>query len=514
MAGPAPGLSVYPGSLDLLSTLTNLAREDRIRDAVQLLEAYSFPSYNARTYGGAKGDGTDATTAIQAALTDGAGGHVVIPPGSYGVSGTLNVPADTTVTLQGATITALASLANGIFMPNGEGITFQGRYTYNGNAKATDFIHGSPGAHYLRHTAYGTVSGIPTPNYWINLTGCNHPTVAGKLKTIDSPAVRIDRSSHVEVIGLRPGPYSLTLGNNPVIAVEDFIANGVEDVLILGCHVDGGSQLAGYAGIVVGQAFGGGTHLENARVIGCSVKNTTGGSDGIDFVQVDNGAIVACHVIGTNNGIDVAGCNFIGVSASTAKNCRSAGFQCGDITVAFQTNVVTYTDCIAIACGIGGQVDFTAAGFVILAPAATSTNLVTLANCIGYNAGNAAMKYGVGLGKGAGGTMSTISVTGGFMLGSTLGFLDSSGLNVVAFRQVGGINPQAGAAVVGAFPWTNTNPYDVLLTFVANAAGSTPTVSGKAMSAVPANQVGTVIVPAGAAISFNNAPASAAGYGL
>jgi len=60
--------------------------------------------YNVKRYG-AKGDGTtDDTTAVQDALTAGAGGTVFFPKGNYLVSNSLTIPADTTIFGYGARV--------------------------------------------------------------------------------------------------------------------------------------------------------------------------------------------------------------------------------------------------------------------------------------------------------------------------------------------------------------------------------------------------------------------------
>ena len=71
--------------------------------------------YNVRTFG-ATGDGvTDDTSALQSAFTAAAGATVLIPPGTYKVTGSMTLPEDTTLRGAGATLT-------GAFPSGGSGV--------------------------------------------------------------------------------------------------------------------------------------------------------------------------------------------------------------------------------------------------------------------------------------------------------------------------------------------------------------------------------------------------------
>lgn len=90
---------------------------------------------------GAKGDGvTDDTTAINNALTAAVGIDLIIPPGTYKITSTLNVGANTTIYGYGATISTTAQITAMLFANGGAvlGLTIVGPAsgTYNANATA------------------------------------------------------------------------------------------------------------------------------------------------------------------------------------------------------------------------------------------------------------------------------------------------------------------------------------------------------------------------------------------
>jgi hypothetical protein len=86
--------------------------------------------------------------------------------------------------------------------------------------------------------------------------------------------------------------------------------------------------------------------------------------------------------------------------------------------------------------------------------------------------------------------------------------------NIVRISNSPTFNPQAVTTPAVSTPLTNTFSGDVYVSFIANAAGTTFTVNGKALGATPANAQSGFYWPAGTVISYVNAPASWAFIGL
>ena len=105
-------LNSYQSDFSYLNLLT-AADLTAAGSAYALPASISTTQISVASYG-ASGNGTDQTTAIQAALNAGAGKTVYFPAGTYLISSTLNIPANTRLlgdsVLQNTVIKASSSL--------------------------------------------------------------------------------------------------------------------------------------------------------------------------------------------------------------------------------------------------------------------------------------------------------------------------------------------------------------------------------------------------------------------
>lgn len=300
--------------------------------------------------------------------------------------------------------------------------------------------------------------GNATGNLLVNLilnAGCK---VDGFYTSLDSALIRLEGGKDLEMKGIKAGPYT----RDPqqwIGFIGDIFGQRpqITNVGMYDSHVDGGGVITRSA-LVVAQAFGGGTHGRGAKMRGLSATNTASLADGVDIIQWDQVAWDKFNFDACQNGLNISGCTGVQGGTGEATNCRAPGIQVGDITVAFPTNLITTDKWTSIDCGVGGQTDFTASGACIFAPAGSSTNVVIFSDLVCYKSGNVLMKYGLGIGNGVGGTFSVIKVNGGFLLGQTAPYLDSSTTPpAIQWNNVGNVTdtfselPQLAAAPLAPF---------------------------------------------------------------
>jgi hypothetical protein len=97
---------------------------------------------------------------------------------------------------------------------------------------------------------------------------------------------------------------------------------------------------------------------------------------------------------------------------------------------------------------------------------------------------------------------------------TNLKFNDASGNAVLRFHDSPGVNPLLVTTPAVSTPLTNTFGVDIYVSFIANAAGTTFTVNGKALGATPASAQGGFLWPVGSVMSYVGVPASWAFIGL
>lgn len=337
--------------------------------------------------------------------------------------------------------------------------------------------------------------GNATGNVLINMVlnaGCK---VDGHYWSVDSAIVRLEGGRDLEAEGVKAGPYT----RDPVqyiCFIGDIFGSRpqITNAIMRDCHVDGGSLITRGA-LVVAQAFGGGNHMRNVKCSDLSVDFTISLSDGVDVIQCDQVGLSNINGNAVTNALNVSGCTQVAILGGTAINCRGAGLQIGDSTVAFNTGVVTATGWISVDCGS----TFGGAGIILYSPGGGgSTNIVTLMNCMSFKSLQPLMLYG--LATAGPGTFSLCSAEGGLYIGNTAGFFDGAAVKPsMVIKNAAGINPLGTAVVTPAFPAStvavvNNTGFDLMVTIVNGAS---------AMTAVKVNtQTISPSLPAAAVLSF------------
>lgn len=459
---------------------------------------------------------TDVSTAatLQAGVTAAAGGVAYFPPGYAPPTGvTINVPANTTLHFSNTTITLTASLGGGLFNLNNPDIRIEGAYNVVGGGFTTDIFVANSGVNRrLIHDAQAKVANLNVASLLFNLTFATNLVIKGLMTSTDCKILQTRGCQYQDVSGIQVGPLTRTLGLfSPVSLIDNGNTFGPLEVNVHDIIVDV-AALGTFACVEVAQRQGGQTHGVQATIADIVMLGTGANTaDGVDVVQVDQTTLTNVNGKGIFNVVNASGNVQVTGVGGTAINCRVAGLQIGDQTVAFQTNLASWTGFIAIDCGIAGQVDFTASGVVLFAPAASSTNIVTLNNIQSFKSAQANMKYGIGLGNGVAGVFTQIFITGGFYSGTTAPYLDSSTVKVAIWRNCPQITPQGTSAnvVTPAFPATtvvvnNTTGFDIMA-YVTNGASAMTLIQingGSISGSLPANATESYFIPAAGSIVF------------
>lgn len=469
------------------------------------------PQFSVKSYGAAGNGTTDDTTAIQAALTAGAGQTVYFPQGTYLVSRQLVLGAGTTIRFDDATFKINATVAAGILTFAVPDVSMYGAFSVNAAGFATPFIVGTLGGDRFYadvHASITNANAVPSANnYLFRVTQCNGVRIGGYItNTGNSPwLVRVDRGSNIEISDVVTPPLTVTNGSFGVVMAQDTTGVGtISNVNIHDCQINGGGVLAGvYGAIVVGTATTAIT-CSQVTISNCTVINTTGSCDGIDVVLAQYVTITNCVLVSCTEGINVSGCTAVTVTGCVAITCRAFGFSAGDPTVAFATNAVTFVNCEGFGCGQGGV---GSAQFLVYAPVGVSTNVVHFEGCTAFAEGQSQFELSI---TGGGGTVFDVLVNGGLWIGGTVGHvLDNVGTSpnnqVFRAKNASQINPKGGlGAATPAVPAsnavvTNNTGYDCEV-YINGGAVTVVTVGGVATGITATNN--HVHVPTGGTIAM------------
>lgn len=281
---------------------------------------------------GATGDGvTDDTTAIQAAVTAGAGKTVVLPPGTYLMSGTVTVGSHTTLRGLGATV-----------LIDGAGPAFDAEGTEGAEVALT--VNATAGARTVTAPGHGLTAGS-----WIIVASDHEPSstaglTAGEMCQVDSVAG--------DVVTLRAPLFDSYATTDAAHLVPVDVVQGV--------HVEGLRFTSDEPSTtsVVGVSFGfgvdmtmDGCHFTNCHYIGLRFRSVTRGrvtsctfvdalktglaygvtvgNACVDIQMADCSGSRVRHVITIGGGaVEYRGIpHGVHVSDSVATQCTDAGFD-------------------------------------------------------------------------------------------------------------------------------------------------------------------------------------------
>jgi hypothetical protein len=256
-----------------------------------------------RNYG-ALGDGTtDDTAAIQAALTAGSGTVVYFPPATYRVNASLFVLPNTTLLGYGATLNAVGMVATPAkpgsgLTTNAQTLVLNGSNTL-GQEVANVLIQGLT----LINNALGSHVLI-----WGGPNGSNPPTT------------------------FTYKPHHITVRDVSTTAVRNNLVDGVEIDSGKAILVDSCSFTGGNSGVTGGAPTTAPTDLDDLAIVNCHVDGTN--SYGYQIAFGRRSRIANCFVDGTGmagldkNGINMDKTQGFTVTGNVVKNCPNYQILC------------------------------------------------------------------------------------------------------------------------------------------------------------------------------------------
>jgi len=379
-------------------------------------EANVIPYLNARSGwspsiivtpgGGPGGDGGDygsntpnsATQGINEALQScaKAGGVVVVQAGNYALKGTLTIPSNVALVLQGATLTAGVSLPNMIVFKNNASLVGYG--TIDGNRLAGTIVYMATGG---RLVGFGGVLLIQKNAFGqkyfcgINISNCTDVEVSHLSLFETSIGVNgLIRGSFTDLrVTIATDLAANVQNRRPIYVVAN--AGPTSFLKFSRVHVDGGNAQSETL-----MAFDGGEHgpITNCSVSDCSWDNALANSvaDGLDVVGCDGVTVTGCVTSRVCDGISVCGASNVTLVSNVARMCSASGLSLGDGSIVAVTKrlMVTGNVCVSNGTKPGGSLSSKTGIAVISAPGSTTSDIMIVGN-ICVDEGKGIQLYGV-----------------------------------------------------------------------------------------------------------------------
>jgi len=383
----------------------NLSAESNVMPYLNARAGWA-PAVIVSSGGGPGGDGGDFGPNTPNSVTQGineacqslakAGGVVVVQSGSYALKGTVTIPTNVTLALNGAALTASVSLPNMIVFKNNASLVGSG--TLNGNRLAGTVVFmaaggrlvGSGGVLQIANNAFGQ-------NYFtgINITNCSDVEV--------SHVSLFDTSIYVN--GLNRGAFTdlrITiahdLGANPQNRRPFYIVANAAPTSFLKIsrvHIDGGGVQS-----VSLMAFDGGEH---GPILNCSVSDSSWDNplpnsvaDGLDVVGCDGFTVTGCITSRVCDGISVCGSTNVTMVGNVARLCTASGLSLGDGSIVAVTKrlMVTGNTCVSNGANVKGSPS-SRSGIACISAAGSTTSDILISGNMCTDEGKGFQLYGV-----------------------------------------------------------------------------------------------------------------------
>lgn len=385
---------------------------------------------NVKEYGAVGNGIVDDITAIQTAVTAAAGKTLFFPEGTYCFSNSASVLANTTIIFNNCTFKAIA--AYNLFTVSVAGVSFSGNATHNGNGLSAGFVYLTGTATKFLCDMNFTVQNILSTGAAgaFNSFQASGITIKGNISTADSILFNFNGASEISIEGVAC-TYTNDISFPPIFIYDNQASHRFYDVKLQNIKIDGGGVLSVSGGAVEGQsAANPAYHVTLDNII---VKNTVGGSDGLDIMWVYFCTINNLIFEAVNVGL-VINSNATVVNNVVSASCRAPAVGIGDPVYTEDITDVEINNCLAFNCGTAGT-GTDSAGLSVYAPSGKTTTHIRINNCQSFTWGN--QQYGVSISAGC----QYVDVVNCTLTGTSGAVSNSATAGMVVFKNNRGINP-------------------------------------------------------------------------